>query len=155
MFQSVRFARALKKPAPADKEDVIRCMLGVPLDFNPGERYAYSNFGYNLLGRIIEKISKQDYESYVKEHVLAPVGIHDARIGHSKLGPDTPADEVRYYSHEFGAECVCRGQGEENSVGVRWLESRIDGFARRVDLLADRDGAFLPARSTTPKTARS
>ena len=50
-------------PPPAQQEDVIRCMLGVPLDFNPGERYAYSNFGYCLLGRIIEKITKQDYEA--------------------------------------------------------------------------------------------
>ena len=81
MFQSVRFARALKVPPPAQQEDVIRCMLGVPLDFNPGERYAYSNFGYCLLGRIIEKITKQDYESYVKEHVFAPLGVHVARIG--------------------------------------------------------------------------
>ena len=127
MFQSVRFARALKKPAPADKEDVIRCMLGVPLDFNPGERYAYSNFGYNVLGRIIEKISKRDYESYVKEHVLAPVGVHDARIGRSKLGPDTPADEVRYYSQEFQPSVFAEDKGKKiPSVYGGWNHESMD-----------------------------
>ena len=112
MFQSVRFARALKVPPPAQKEDVIRCMLGVPLDFNPGERYAYSNFGYNLLGRIIEKITKQDYESYVKEHVLAPLGIHEARIGHTKLGSDTPEAEVRYYSPDMEPSVFTEDRGK-------------------------------------------
>ncbi len=112
MFQSVRFARELKIPPPAQKEDVIRCMLGVPLDFNPGERYAYSNFGYNLLGRIIEKITKHDYETYVKEHVLAPLGIHAARIGHTKLGPETPAEEVRYYSPDMEPSVFAEDRGK-------------------------------------------
>jgi N-acyl-D-amino-acid deacylase len=101
MFRAVQFARRLRIPPPAQQEDVIRCMLNVPLDFNPGERYAYSNFGYNLLGRIIEKVTKQDYESYVKEHLFAPLGVHEARIGHTKLGPGTPAAEVRYYSPDL------------------------------------------------------
>lgn len=127
MFQSVRFARALKIPAPASKEDVIRCMLGVPLDFTPGERYAYSNFGYNLLGRVIEKITKQDYESYVKEHVLAPIGVHHARIGASKLGPDTPAEEVRYYSPEFEPSVFAEDKGKLiPSVYGGWNHESMD-----------------------------
>jgi N-acyl-D-amino-acid deacylase len=101
MFQSVRFARALKIPPPAQPEHVIRCMLGIPLDFNPGERYAYSNFGYCLLGRIIERITNKDYESYVKEEVFGPLNIRAARIGSTKLGPNTPAEEVRYYSPDI------------------------------------------------------
>ncbi|MCC7475195.1 MAG: serine hydrolase, partial [Pirellulales bacterium] len=98
MFQSVRFARMLEIQPPAQQDDIIRCMLGIPLDFAPGERYAYSNFGYCLLGRIITKVTGQDYESYVKEHVFSPLGITTARLGHSKRGPETPAEEVRYYS---------------------------------------------------------
>ncbi len=112
MFQSVRFARALKVPPPAQQGDVIRCMLGIPLDFNPGERYAYSNFGYCLLGRIIEKISNQDYESYVKEHVFAPLDIRTARIGHTKLGPETPAEEVRYYSPDLEPSVFAEDKGQ-------------------------------------------
>jgi N-acyl-D-amino-acid deacylase len=101
MFQSVRFARSLRIPPPAQQDDVIRCMLGIPLDFDPGERYAYSNLGYCILGRIIEKVSGKDYESYVKEDLFAPLGIHHARIGHTKLDSETPADEVHYYSPDM------------------------------------------------------
>jgi len=127
MFQSVRFARALKVPPPASKEDVIRCMLGVPLDFTPGERYAYSNFGYNLLGRVIEKISKQDYETYVKEHVLEPIGVRHARIGASKLGPETPAEEVRYYSPEFERSVFAEDEGKlMPSVYGGWNHESMD-----------------------------
>jgi N-acyl-D-amino-acid deacylase len=113
MFRAVQFAQQLHIPPPAQQEDVIRCMLNVKLDFDPGERYAYSNFGYNVLGRIIERITGQDYESYVKEHVLAPLGIHEARIGHTKLGPNTPAAEVRYYSPDMEPSVFAEDRGRQ------------------------------------------
>jgi len=40
----------------------------------PGKKYAYSNFGYCLLGRIIERLSGQPYEQFVREQVLKPCG---------------------------------------------------------------------------------
>jgi N-acyl-D-amino-acid deacylase len=101
MFQSIRFAKALKVPPPAQQQHVICCMLGLPLDFNPGERYAYSNYGYCLLGRIIEVVSKQSYESYVKQHVFAPLGVQTARIGRTRPDGNSSDNEVRYYSPEL------------------------------------------------------
>ncbi|HEY4670583.1 MAG TPA: serine hydrolase domain-containing protein, partial [Gemmatimonadaceae bacterium] len=50
-------AAAVGAPAPASSETLIRYMKGMPLDFNPGERFAYSNFGYIVLGRVIERVS--------------------------------------------------------------------------------------------------
>lgn len=98
MFQSVRFANALQVPPPAQQEHVIRCMLGRQLDFPPGERYAYSNFGYCLLGRLIETITKQGYEAYVQAHVFGPLGINTARLGKTKAATESLPNEVRYYS---------------------------------------------------------
>lgn len=46
----------------------------IPPDNRPGEIYAYSNFGYCLLGRVIEKISGQSYETFVRENILKPSG---------------------------------------------------------------------------------
>ncbi|MEZ6134781.1 MAG: serine hydrolase [Pirellulaceae bacterium] len=96
MFQSVRFAVQVDAEPPADQSAVIRAMLAQPLDFDPGQRYAYSNFGYCLLGRVIEKLSGQTYEAYVQEHVLAPIGITTMRIGATRLAGRAP-QEVRYY----------------------------------------------------------
>jgi N-acyl-D-amino-acid deacylase len=96
MFQSVRFAEQVGAPSPADQSAVIQAMLSQELDFDPGERYAYSNFGYCLLGRVIEQLTNQTYEAYVKEHVLAPLGITSMRIGATRLDGRVK-DEVRYY----------------------------------------------------------
>ena len=96
MFQSIRFADSLGVASPAGPNEVIRCMRGLPLDFEPGERYAYSNYGYCLLGRVIELLTNQSYEDYVKQYVLEPVGIRSMRLGKTLL-KDRVEREVRYY----------------------------------------------------------
>lgn len=96
MFQPVRFANLVDVAPPAGKNDVIVAMLRQSLDYVPGERYAYSNFGYNLLGRVIEKLTGMDYERYVQKHVLLPLGIRDMRIGRTRLSMRAP-EEVKYY----------------------------------------------------------
>jgi N-acyl-D-amino-acid deacylase len=99
MFESVKIARALKVPAPAHADHIIRYMMGQPLDFDPGTRYAYSNFGYCVLGRVIEKVSGQSYETYVRQHILQPLGIRDMRIGRT-LPRGRAAMEVHYYPNK-------------------------------------------------------
>jgi len=96
MFESVRFAEALGVQPPAGPDAIIRCMLRRRLDFDPGERYAYSNYGYCLLGRVIEAVAKEPYEQYVKKHVLAPLGIRSMRIGKTRL-EGRGRNEVHYY----------------------------------------------------------
>jgi D-alanyl-D-alanine carboxypeptidase len=71
-----------------------------PLLFPPGEKFQYSNSGYMVLGAIIEKVSGQDYYSYVQEHVYKPAGmsatgfyepgkeIANLAIGYSRMSPD-------------------------------------------------------------------
>ena len=102
MFRSVDFARKLGVPPPAEPEHVIRCMMNQPLDFDPGTQYAYSNYGYCLLGRIIEHLSDQPYETYVQEHVLAPLGINEMRIGRTRRKAGVAPHEVRYYEAKQG-----------------------------------------------------
>lgn len=101
MFQSVRFANLLGSDPPAGTEEIIRTMSGLPLDFAPGARYAYSNYGYCLLGRVIEKVTGMPYERYVRETVLAPLGIRSMRLGRTRLAERQP-EEVRYYHPDFG-----------------------------------------------------
>ena len=71
-----------------------------PLLFPSGEKFQYSNSGYMVLGAIIEKISGQDYYSYVQEHIYKPAGMTDTgfyepgreipnlAIGYSRMSPD-------------------------------------------------------------------
>lgn len=96
MFRPAIAAAAVNAPAPASAETIIRYMKGMPLDFNPGEKYVYSNFGYAILGRVIERVSGMPYEEYVRARVLQPVGANRTRSGKTRMR-DALADEVKYY----------------------------------------------------------
>lgn len=97
MFRPVTIATALNVAPPAQPQHTMRYMAGRPLDFDPGARYAYSNFGYCLLGRVIETKTGQTYEAYVKQHVLKPLGVTTMRLGRTRL-EGRAKDEVRYIS---------------------------------------------------------
>ena len=84
------------EPGPPAPETIIRFMLGSGLDFDPGTASIYSNFGFNLAGRVIEHLSGESYEAFIQEQVLAPAGITGMRLGKTLL-EDRAEGEVRYY----------------------------------------------------------
>jgi len=49
-----------------------------PLDFQPGEKWSYSNSGYVLLSYLIEKISGEKYEKFVRDNLFTPLGMKDS-----------------------------------------------------------------------------
>lgn len=101
MFRSVAFAKKQGKTPPAEAEDVIRAMVHQPLDFNPGERYAYSNFGYCLLGRTIEAVTGKPYHEYVLKAICMPLKMNQTQLGKTLL-KDRQQNEVKYYSPTKG-----------------------------------------------------
>jgi CubicO group peptidase (beta-lactamase class C family) len=46
------------------------------LEFEPGSKWSYSNYGFILLGAVIEKVSGLSYYEYVRKHVFEPAGMH-------------------------------------------------------------------------------
>ncbi len=94
-------AKAFEVEPPIGPERIVRYMMGQPLDFNPGERYAYSNLGYLVLGRLIATLSGQEYEPYVKQHIFKPLGITTAQLGKA-LREDRANGEVTYYDRRKG-----------------------------------------------------
>jgi len=67
-----------------------------PLTNPPGTHWAYSNFGYCILGRVIEQITGEPYDSYVETNILGPCGISTMKIARNKES-DSAQDEVVYY----------------------------------------------------------
>ena len=94
-------AKAFEMPPPVTPEHVVRYMMGQPLDFDPGERYAYSNLGYLVLGRIVESLGGQKYEDFVKERIFAPIGVTTAKLGRARI-ENLAKNEVRYYDARKG-----------------------------------------------------
>jgi CubicO group peptidase (beta-lactamase class C family) len=97
MFRTAQIAKAQRIAPPAKPLDIIQYMTQRKLDLDPGERYAYANFGYCILGRVIEKVTVQSYEAAVQKHLFDPLGIHDAQLGQTLL---TAKNEVRYFDEK-------------------------------------------------------
>ncbi len=57
--------------------DFLPLFVDDQLAFSPGARYSYSNAGYLLLGLIIEAISGQTYDEYIRQHIYEPLGMKD------------------------------------------------------------------------------
>jgi N-acyl-D-amino-acid deacylase len=138
MFRAVEFADQLGIAAPAGPHDVIRAMLGQKLEFDPGLRYAYSNFGYCLLGRVIEKRSGQTYEEYVRQHVLAPLGIERMQLGKTSLA-ERVEGEVRYYHPGSGESVFQANRGSQvpwtyGAWNLHAMDSHGGWIASAIDL---------------------
>ncbi len=56
-------------------EQTVRTLIGTHLDFYPGTRYSYATINYDILGLIIQNISGQSYESFIKDKILIPLGL--------------------------------------------------------------------------------
>jgi CubicO group peptidase (beta-lactamase class C family) len=59
-------------------EDVLTFMAGAEewAESRPGERWAYANEGYALLGLVVERVSGRPFEEYLRSEILAPLGMH-------------------------------------------------------------------------------
>ena len=66
------------EPFETTPEKLVATFRDKPLEFQPGEKWNYSNSGYVLLGYLIEKISGQPYAQFLQENVLTPLGMKDS-----------------------------------------------------------------------------
>ena len=66
------------KPFASAVEKTLDVLRDKPLDFAPGERMSYSNSGYLVLGRLIEKVSGTSYAAFVMENIFVKLGMNDS-----------------------------------------------------------------------------
>ncbi len=66
-------------------EDLMGIFKDEPLDFEPGEKYVYSNSNYVVLGAIIEKVSGKSYEDYLQENIFGPLGMKNSGYDHRDI----------------------------------------------------------------------
>jgi D-alanyl-D-alanine carboxypeptidase len=60
-------------------DDYLALFVNDPLEFEPGTSRVYSNGGYIILGKLIERLSGQSYYDYVLAHIAGPLGMKDTR----------------------------------------------------------------------------
>jgi D-alanyl-D-alanine carboxypeptidase len=62
------------------EEEVLQATAPRPLNFPPGERYAYSNTNYHLLVMIIRRLTGKPYGDFLRERIFEPLGMKDTRV---------------------------------------------------------------------------
>ena len=172
IFNPLYVAEKMNIKPPITVDDLIVFTLSQNLWYPPGSRYSYSNFGYAVLGKIIEKVSGMAYEDYVTMNILKPLEIKDMHIGKSLYYQKYP-NEVMYFE-PYGSEksLIYDGSGQVGSVAYGgndiellgaaggWIASApelvkfmtaIDGFGGQPDILSKETIKMM----TDPKNAGS
>jgi CubicO group peptidase (beta-lactamase class C family) len=62
---------------PKKVDEIVAMVRDLPLQWTPGDKYAYNNSGYYLLGVVIEKTTGKKYEQALQEMILTPLGLTD------------------------------------------------------------------------------
>jgi CubicO group peptidase (beta-lactamase class C family) len=94
-FFPLHVTKSLNEPNPVGDSTLIKFLLEKGLNHDPGKKYSYSNVGYLVLGKVIEKLGGMSYEAYVKKNILDPLSIKDAHIGKNLLA-EKHKKEVEY-----------------------------------------------------------
>lgn len=156
MFNWDMIRRGLEKEPPYTMDDYVEYAVKTGLRYRPGDQTHYSNIGYVVLSKVIEQASGMDYETYVKDSILAPAGCFDMHLGKNRHR-DQLQNEVRYYetteaesvpAADGSGEMVPKSDGGNDVEGLSgaggWVASptelllfvaAIDGDPSRPDIL--------------------
>ena len=96
MFSTRSLMKANGWKTPPDSETLARAILKRTLMFDPGTESEYSNFGYLLLSLVIERITGEPYEDWIRENVLQPAHCTDMHLAYNFYKDKYPG-ETRYY----------------------------------------------------------
>ena len=100
MFLDQTIAKDLGVVLPITQESIfVWTSTHRSLDHPPGTVYAYSNYGYMLLGMIIERVTGMRYEDYVIQNLLAPLGIRRMRCARTPIAGRLAAEVVYHEPH--------------------------------------------------------
>lgn len=120
------------------------------LQSNPGSVSAYSNLGYFILGRIVEQVTGQSYETYVRDNILSPAGITRMQIGGNSLAESKPGEVVYYPARSYNQN-VRRFESHGGWIAtpidlIRFIV-RVDGHPTKPDILSADTYTAMTTRS--------
>ncbi len=109
------------------------------MDRKPGDRYEYSNFGYCLLGRVIEKVTKKTYEQAVTDLLFSPAGATGIEIAANTKAARKPYEVVYYPSGAYDLNVTrfdAHGGWIASPIELLRVLVRVDGLGTKPDLLS-------------------
>jgi N-acyl-D-amino-acid deacylase len=96
-YQELQIADEMGIASPPSRVNIVRWIMGKPLQFDPGTDTAYANISFLLLGLIVEETSGESLFDYLHENVLAPIGVTPNQILYGRsFKSDQDAREPHY-----------------------------------------------------------
>ena len=127
-MRDIALAQNLPAHRAVTKKDIVAYMYARPLDYTPGTKYVYSNYGYLLASTVVEKLTGSDYFSYLQTALLQPAGISEVNLWPTVALP-RPTNEVIQEDQGLGLSpldpasqllipSIYGGDGEIKEVGA-------------------------------------
>jgi len=98
-YTSIPIVKDRLKRQKLSREQMVGFFADLPLQFEPGTRFSYTNSGFYLLGLIIEEVSGLSYYQYLQENVWNPLG-----MTRTYSGDDEQLIPGRVRGYEYGSE---------------------------------------------------
>ncbi len=139
--------REMAKPTTADA--IMKEYATVPLDFDPGTRWSYSNTGYTILGRVLERVTGKPLGTLLEERIFRPLGMRQTM--YEPTAPERRA--TGYVSWALGEmePAQLEGRGWIGAPGGIWSTA---GDIAKWDLALMRPGFLTPASRRVMFTER-
>ena len=128
----------------ADSDEQLSQMLrhGIPFSTSPGTNYEYSNLGFAILGRLVANVSGMPYARYVREQILAPLGMTSSTLQAAQVPASRLAHGYRFQDGSWLEEQQLP-DGSFGSMGG--MLTSVSDLGRWVGFMLDawppRDGA--------------
>jgi CubicO group peptidase (beta-lactamase class C family) len=113
--------------------------------FRPGSRFGYSNPGVIYLGRVVETLSREDYEVYIDKNIFKPLEMHRSYFD------ATPPHLLRHRSHSYYVSAKARGR-RRASTPTRASPSRTGDSTRRCPTWSGTSTSCWATRRSRPFT---
>ncbi len=153
----------VENPAAPDPNDLLKSTLAemmprfasAPLDFQPGTKWAYSNWaGFDILARIVEIVSGKSYDQFLRERLFEPLGIRDMGFG-PQADYRAPRLAVRYGVTPSGLKPLNPptpwSMASKYFSGAAGLSGTADDYWRFAQMLINH-GEFNGKRILSPAT---
>jgi cyclic peptide transporter len=139
-------------------EETVRRINGRELENYPGEKFLYATINYDILGLVIQEVSKQSFEEYMEENILKSFNLNDVYVSRSKIpeqymskGYKIGFGRAREYAAPIYRGNIPAGYFISNADGVtKWLQIQL-GYGSDISLneqiLAK---SHLPDRTVSP-----
>lgn len=128
---------------------VVPAMARAPLEFQPGERWAYSNgYGFDVLGRVVEVASGESFDKFVQARILDPLAMKDTGFG------VRAADMARAVPMPFGNFGIPDRSKLTYFSGAAGLWSTVEDYSHFAQMLAG-GGEYRGHRILKPETVKA